>query len=150
MKTTQEQIFLIVSSLILGMALVFFIPFLRYHHVIPPPVVIEVTPTETYEFIKANPENYLFLDVRSLGEYNDLHASSSISFPIADMSEDKKRNTIPMSREKRVYLICTSGRLAKVAYRFLEHHGYRNIYHIDGGIQAWVTDGMPAVSKNLF
>jgi rhodanese-related sulfurtransferase len=51
---------------------------------------------------------------------------------------------------KRIFLICTSGRLAGVAYRYLEHFGYRNIVHIDGGVQGWVSEGQPVVAKNIF
>ena len=52
--------------------------------------------------------------------------------------------------DKRIFLICTSGRLAGIAYRYLEHFGYRNIVHIDGGVQNWINEGQPVITKNVF
>lgn len=139
----------IALSIVLGMALVFSNQYMRYNRLVPPPEVTEVEPADVYAYIQNNPDGYVFLDVRSLVEYEALHASTSISFPIANMYEESKRNTLPYTG-KKIYLICTSGRLAGVAYRFLEHYGYTNIEHIDGGIQNWVDAGMPVVAKSLF
>ena len=124
------------------------VPFIRYNKNLPPPKIYGEDPKVVYQYILDNPENYQFLDVRSKGEYETLHASSSISFPIADMYEPEKFKNIDY--DKRIFLICTSGRLAGIAYRYLEHFGYRNIVHIDGGVQGWVGEGMPAISKNVF
>ncbi len=124
------------------------IPFIRYNKNLPPPKIYSEDPKVVYQYILDNPGEYQFLDVRSKGEYETLHASSSISFPIADMYEPEKFKNIDYN--KRIFLICTSGRLAGIAYRYLEHFGYRNIVHIDGGVQGWVGEGMPAISKNAF
>lgn len=136
------------ASLFLGIVLALVIPFLRYNKHLPPPKIYSEDPKVVYRYILDNPEKYQFLDVRSKGEYDTLHASSSVSFPIADMYESGKLAKI--DHNKRIFLICTSGRLAGVAYRYLEHYGYRNIVHIDGGIQGWVSAGLPAVAKNIF
>lgn len=137
----------LVSSLF-GVVLTLVIPFLRYNKHLPPPKIYSEDPKIVYQYILDNPDDFQFLDVRSKGEYETLHASSSISFPIADMYEPEKFKNIDYN--KRIFLICTSGRLAGVAYRYLEHFGYRNIVHIDGGVQGWVNAGLPAVAKNIF
>ena len=144
-----RNLLVVLLSIALGMALVLSTQYMRYNRLVPPPSVVEVEPADAYAYILENPEGVLFLDVRSLGEYQTLHASTSISFPIADMYEVAKRQTLPHTG-KKIYLICTSGRLAGVAYRFLEHYGYTNIEHIDGGIQAWIDAGQPTIAKSLF
>ncbi len=144
-----RNILLILLSIALGAALVLSNQYMRYNRLIPPPSVVEVEPADAYAYILKNPDGAIFLDVRSLTEYEALHASTSVSFPIANMYEESRRDTLPHSG-KKIYLICTSGRLAGVAYRFLEHYGYTNIEHIDGGIQAWIDAGQPTVAKKLF
>jgi rhodanese-related sulfurtransferase len=144
-----KNLIAITLSTLLGMTLVLSNQYMRYNRLVPPPEVTEVSPKDAYTYIQNNPEGYIFLDVRSINEYEALHASTSISFPIANMYEETRRETLPYSG-KKIYLICTSGRLAGVAYRFLEHYGYTNIEHIDGGIQNWVDAGMPVVAKSLF
>ncbi len=144
-----RNLLVVLLSVMLGMALVLSNQYMRYNRLVPPPSVVEVEPAAAYAYILENPDGAIFLDVRSLGEYEALHASSSISFPIANMYEESRRGTLPYSG-KKIYLICTSGRLAGVAYRFLEHYGYTNIEHIDGGIQGWVDAGQPVVAKKLF
>jgi rhodanese-related sulfurtransferase len=144
-----KNLIVIALSILLGMTLVLSNQYMRYNRLVPPPEVTEVSPKDTYTYIQNNPDGYIFLDVRSVNEYEALHASTSISFPIANMYEETRRETLPHTG-KKIYLICTSGRLAGVAYRFLEHYGYTNIEHVDGGIQNWVDTGMPVVAKSLF
>ena len=148
MKTEIKIGLILFGSVLLGVLLSLVIPYIRYNKNLPPPKIYGETPTQVYQYILANPDKYQFLDVRSKGEYETLHASSSISFPIADMYEPEKFKNIDYN--KKIFLICTSGRLAGVAYRYLEHFGYRNIVHIDGGVQNWVNEGQPVVAKNIF
>lgn len=148
MKTELKIFGVLGASVLLGVIFALVIPFIRYNKLLPPPKIYSEEPKVVYQYILDNPDKYQFLDVRSRGEYDTLHASSSISFPIADMYEPNKLATLDYN--KRIFLICTSGRLAGVAYRYLEHFGYRNIVHIDGGIQGWVSQGQPAIAKNIF
>jgi rhodanese-related sulfurtransferase len=148
MKTEIKIFGVLGVSILLGVVLALVVPFVRYNKQLPPPKIYSEDPKVVYQYILDNPDKYQFLDVRSKGEYDTLHASSSVSFPIADMYEPNKLAKIDYN--KRIFLICTSGRLAGVAYRYLEHFGYRNIVHIDGGVQGWVSEGQPVVAKNIF
>lgn len=111
------------------------------------PQMVEMDPRVVYETIQANPEKALFLDVRTPGEYTALHASTSISFPIQKLYDAWR--TMPRT-DKKIYVICTSGRLAAVAYGYLQLHGFRNIVHVTGGIQNWVDEGLPTQGKPIF
>jgi rhodanese-related sulfurtransferase len=147
MKTEIKIASVVLGCMVLGMVLALVVPFIRYNKYLPPPKVYSEDPKIVYQYILDNPGQYQFIDVRSLKEYNTLHASSSVSFPIADMYEaDKFKN---LSHDKKIFVICTSGRLAGIAYRYLEHFGYRDIVHIDGGVQGWVTAGLPIIGQNL-
>jgi rhodanese-related sulfurtransferase len=133
-------------SVLLGITLAVSIDSIRYTKYFPPKTV-EMSPREAYNEMLSNPGGYLFFDVRSKSEYDNLHASSSISFPIANLYDQWP--TLPRSG-KKIYLICTTGRLAGIAYGYLQLHGFRNIVLIQGGIQNWVGQGLPSVAKPMF
>lgn len=131
------------------MILALYTPSIRYTQYIEPSRV-EISPSEARaEMVTSGTGNYLFFDVRSLKEYNELHALDSTSVPIADLY-NLWRSDLPRSSDKQIYLICTSGRLAAVAYDFLQHHGYRNIKHIKWGISQWISENQPVVTRNIF
>jgi len=135
-------------SLFIGIFLSLYIENIRFTKYVEPGIV-EISPTDAYkEMLEKGKDGYIFLDVRSLGEYNDLHASTSVSVPIANLY-DLWRGGLPRSG-KDIYIICTSGRLASVAYGYLQLHGYTNLKHIQGGISEWVAEGQPVLSKNVF
>jgi rhodanese-related sulfurtransferase len=130
-----------------GIFLTLSVDAIRYTQYVEPHMV-EMEPTVAYQEMLANPKGYLFLDVRTPAEYESAHASSSVNVPIAQLFDLWK--TLPRTDDKKIYLICTSGRLAGVAYGYLQLHGFRNIVHIQGGIQNWISEGMPIISKPLF
>lgn len=124
----------------LGTTLIFSYEKIRYTKYVPPRTV-ESSPSLAYEYMQNHPNGYLFLDVRSKGEYAQLHALNSISVPIANLFEMWK--ILPRSSDKKIYLICTSGRLASIAYGYLQLHGFTNIVHVEGGLQSWKDKGLP-------
>lgn len=111
------------------------------------PEMVEMDPRVAYQEMLANPDEYLFFDVRTLGEYTNLHASSSENVPIQQLYD--KWKTLPRS-DKKIYLICTSGKLAAVAYGYLQLHGFTNLIHVTGGIQNWSNLNVPVVAKPIF
>lgn len=91
------------------------------------------------EYQKA-PDDFLFLDVRSKKEYEVAHAKGSINEPIANLFHDHE--VLP-KRNKTIVLICSSGRLAGVAYGYLERQGFLNLRRIEGGLNQWKEAGLP-------
>jgi rhodanese-related sulfurtransferase len=112
------------------------------------PTTDSISVNKAYDDTKNNPENYLFLDVRSEGEYNTAHAEGSTSYPIQKLYDNHK--DLPLNKDKEIYLMCSGGSLAGVAFGYLEHQGFRNIKRITGGIKEWHAQALPMVSKNLF
>jgi rhodanese-related sulfurtransferase len=133
-------------GIVIGIACALSVRYIRYSPALPPSLV-EVSPQKAYEEIKQHPEKYMLIDVRSEYEYALAHASTSVSMPINTMFDGWPK--LPMNKDKEIYLICSSGRLAGVAYYFLEHQGFRNIKRVQGGLQEWKVEGLPLVSKDL-
>jgi rhodanese-related sulfurtransferase len=113
------------------------------------PSLFGMEPREVYSIISAQePGTYLFLDVRSENEYGKIHAELSKNQPIHTLF-DLWRD-LPRDKDTKIYLICSGGRLAGVAYGFLQLHGFQNIVHVTGGIQSWTAQNQPTVSASLF
>lgn len=140
---------LIMSTITVSLSFLFFmnVPSLRYSGVFVPPVK-NISPKAAYEHILDDPKSVLLIDVRTPGEYATAHASSSLLLSIADLYESKF--TLPKNNDKDIYILCSGGRLASIAYVYLQHYGYRNIAIIDGGLRNWIHEDMPTIyGENL-
>jgi phage shock protein E len=109
------------------------------------PHTIDIDARTFYADYQANPEAYLFLDVRNESVYNTAHARGSLSQPIGTFFDGHR--FLPKAG-KKIVLICSSGRLAGVAYGYLEHEGFLNLRRIDGGLQNWIVSGLPVDGSN--
>lgn len=49
--------------------------------------------------------------------------------------------------DSRLILVCASGGRSALAAETLQQMGYRRVAHLDGGLNAWVTQGFP-VERN--
>ncbi len=137
-----------VLMLIVGVSLALFTEAIRYTKYVEP-ALNGMEPRDVYATIRAeDPNTYLFLDVRTENEYNKIHAELSKNQPIHTLF-DLWRD-LPRDKNTKIYLICSGGRLAGVAYGFLQLHGFQNIVHVTGGIQNWTAQNQPTVSPSLF
>lgn len=121
-----------------------------------PSKIVDIKPSDAYQNILTDPEKHILIDVRSLSEYKNAHASSSVNLPIHYLYDDthglnnEKGVPLPRNTDTEIYLICTGGRLAGVAYSYLEHYGYRNIKRIEGGLSNWNSEGLPVIAEQVF
>jgi rhodanese-related sulfurtransferase len=46
-------------------------------------------------------------------------------------------------RGRRVIVYCSAGSRSALAVRSLQELGYRDVAHLDGGINAWIAEGRP-------
>lgn len=119
---------------------------LRFTHYVEP-YMDSREPVVVYQEMLDSKGGYMFIDVRTPAEYTALHATTSENIPIQFLFDKWKE----LPREgKTIYLICSGGRLAGVAYGFLQLHGFTNIVHVSGGVQHWAEVGLPTVAKPVF
>lgn len=152
---SKETIIALIFGVSVGVALSLSSSTLRYTDLLPPRIN-DIDPKVAYQNILDDPEDFILIDVRSEYEYAQAHASSSVNLPIHYMYDDthgvlnEKKVPLPKNKDQEIYLLCTGGRLAGVAYSYLEHYGYRNITRIEGGLKNWNEQGMPIITKSLF
>lgn len=143
---SRKNIFLATIALtILATALAIYLTPLR-HITFISPTMREMDPQEFYDLAAKNPDRYMLIDVRSASIYQSAHAKGAISIPIENLFDD--HYTLP-THGKQVALICTTGRLAAIAYGYLEHWGFRNLIHIQGGMVNWTSEGLPVEGTNI-
>ena len=117
------------------------------HFALIAPTMHEIDPQVFHAALIAHANDYLFVDVRSPTIYRSAHAKGAINIPIENLFDE--HYTLPRSG-KKIALICTTGRLAAIAYGYLENWGFQNLLHIEGGLQNWNNEGLPVEGINVF
>lgn len=90
-----------------------------------------LTKQEAETMIK-NYDNVVLLDVRSHQEYEEGHLNGAINIPTYEIY----RNAPKIIKDRNAIIIayCTVGLRSKNAINILRKMGYKNLYHLDGGI----------------
>lgn len=82
-------------------------------------------------------EDYQFVDIRTLGEYNAGHIDE---FNI-NLDFYQFQNNLSMlnglDKEKTTVIICNSGNRTTTAYKLMKDYGFKTVYHVRGGMQEW-------------
>ena len=89
------------------------------------------------EFNKlSNDENTILVDMRNHYEYEVGRFENAIEIP-----SDTFRQQLPMAvdmlkdkKEKNIIMYCTGGIRCEKASAFMLHNGFKNVYHLEGGI----------------
>jgi rhodanese-related sulfurtransferase len=107
------------------------------------PSIEDVDARVIQEQMHANPERYIFLDVRPVNVFDVVHASGAKSAPLHTLYN--LRHQLPKTG-KTIVLICSGGLASGVGYSYLEHYGFFNILRVEGGIEAWQTANLPVAT----
>lgn len=104
----------------------------------------DISPAEFAKGIQ-KPEVQI-LDVRTLSEYNREHLKNAL---LADWTQFEvfKERVKSIDKEKPVYVYCLSGSRSSEAAARLRKEGFREVYHLQGGIMSWKKAKMPLEGK---
>ncbi|MFT4970515.1 MAG: rhodanese-related sulfurtransferase [Chitinophagales bacterium] len=87
-----------------------------------------------------NDENFMLLDIRTpaeLTENGTIEGAKNVDF----YTEDFKANMDAMDREVPVMLFCRSGGRSGEAASLLKEMGFKQVYDLNGGYNAWLEAG---------
>ena len=86
---------------------------------------------ELKNLIKTNKE-IILLDVRSPQEYKEGYLNGAINIPLYELEEccDCKLK----DRQKTIIAYCQSGIRSRKAVNILKKSGFKNLYHLKGGL----------------
>ena len=90
-----------------------------------------ITKEEMREMLN-NSNNIILLDVRSHQEYEEGHLKGAINIPTYDLYREATKKI--KDKEAIIIAYCTIGVRSENAINILRKMGYKNLYHLDGGI----------------
>lgn len=79
-----------------------------------------------------------FIDVRRLGEYETVRAPRTRHLTLADLND----LTENLDAARPTYVICQGGYRSSVGTSILEKKGFRELYNVSGGTDAWTKAGL--------
>ncbi|MEX0652459.1 MAG: rhodanese-like domain-containing protein [Candidatus Paceibacterota bacterium] len=142
MNKTLQIVVLIFITIFITAGIIYATP-LKHKNIIEPSVH-DVLSEDFYARYIENPDEYVFIDVRGVDQYKEVHVEGSVNMPLHTLYDQRKN--LPKNG-KTIVIICSGGRASGVAYGYLEHYGFLNLERIEGGVAAWVTAGLPTVSE---
>lgn len=94
---------------------------------------------QQFNEVTADPET-IVVDMRNYYEYEVGHFENALEVP-----SDTFREQLPMAvemlqekRDKNIVMYCTGGIRCEKASAYLMHHGFQNVYHLEGGIIEYI------------
>jgi rhodanese-related sulfurtransferase len=86
-------------------------------------------------------ENAILVDVRTPQEYADGHLKGSVQMDYLGDNFNEQLKTL--DKNKSIYLYCRSGGRSGNTQEELIKQGYKHVYNLDGGVDAWKKTGLP-------
>jgi rhodanese-related sulfurtransferase len=75
----------------------------------------------------------MLIDIRSAKEYEQGHIPGAVNIPLADIGDKIKK----VKKEKELVVYCRSGNQSIWAIKRMMGMGYKNLYNLKGGYNAW-------------
>jgi len=102
----------------------------------------DISPLQLSELLDRGTELCL-LDVREPAEVAAGKIGDCLTIPLAILP--LRMNDLPRDRPLVVY--CHMGGRSAQAARFLQEKGFRDVHNLSGGIQRWINDIDPTLTK---
>ena len=83
----------------------------------------------------------LLLDVRETNEYEQGRVPNALHIPLSQLAQ--RIGEVKGRHDQPVIVYCASGRRSRTAGATLAKAGFKDIYHLSGGIAAWRGAGLP-------
>ena len=104
-----------------------------------PKVEVPAISTAELEKLLASGQAFVLLDLRPAMEAAKVWIESSNRLVLPFEEIDTRVAEIP--KGKKIVIVDVNGKRAPVAARYLSLKGYENLSRLDGGMNAWVSDG---------
>jgi thioredoxin len=101
---------------------------------------------EEFEKGISNKDAVQVLDVRTPGEYQSGHIANALQADWKDSSEFNRRIAF-IDKNKPVYVYCLAGGRSAAAAKQMRRMGYKEVYELKGGTNAWRAASKPLEGK---
>ena len=104
----------------------------------------QLPPTALHEWLADEGRNNpILLDVRESWEFQTCRIDGSRLIPMREIADRLHE----LDAEQEVVVICHHGVRSFQVSIFLDHSGFRNVYNLQGGVDAWARDVDPNMPK---
>lgn len=100
----------------------------------------DVTVNEAWDLIQSKP-GLVILDVRTQSEYDDGHIEGAVLIPVQELAD----RLGDLSKDDEILVYCRSGNRSATAVGIMEDHGFSKIFHMNQGMNGWLSEGLPVV-----
>lgn len=102
-----------------------------------------LSPVQALEVIEkgAGKPDFVLLDVRTPGEFQSERIGGAVL--IDYNSPDFRAKVAGLDRGKTYVVYCRTGNRSNGALKVMREEGFRNVYHLDGGIVKWKEAALP-------
>lgn len=104
---------------------------------------VEQVPVEEVKELTETEKNVQFVDVRRAGEHAAGHAVRTLNIPLDRLEKELDK----LDPETPTYVICQSGYRSSLGASILENAGFKKVYNVTGGTQAWINAGFDTESS---
>ena len=113
----------------------------------------EIKVQELFQKLDKKPR---IIDIREPEEFNISHIKQAVNIPRGilegeiDKHPDVAEHDDALQRlsGEPLYLICRSGKRSALATKSLEEMGFKKVYSVAGGMNAWLEAEFPYVTEN--
>ncbi|ADU28598.1 Rhodanese domain protein [Evansella cellulosilytica DSM 2522] len=93
----------------------------------------EISTKELEALLLEENDDYFFVDVREVHEYEEAHIEGMANVPLSRL--ESTYSSVP--KDKTVVIICRSGKRSLEAANILKGKGYDDLVHVKGGMLTW-------------
>jgi len=104
-----------------------------------------LSPAESRDLIgkRAADGNFVLLDVRTPKEFQEERISGAVGIDF--LSKTFREEFSKLDRGKTYLVYCRTGNRSNGALKVMKEEGFRDVYHLGGGITKWKEAGLPTV-----
>lgn len=100
-----------------------------------------LSPKEASEMLKKEKDKIILLDIRRPEEYETGYIKNAKN--IDYYGKDFKKELEKLDKDKDVMIYCQTGRRSAAAAVMMRKAGFKKVYDLKGGIEAWEMDDRP-------
>ena len=100
----------------------------------------EISVDEAYQIYQQG--DAYFLDVRTVEEWNEYHASDTILIPLDQLAA----RVSELPKDRQIVVVCRSGNRSQSGRDILLQAGFTDVTSMSGGLSAWRDKGYPVTT----